>query len=201
MFSPVTMSCPALPSAWLRLVPLLLVAAVSAQNHGDVTCEKPTDPKGVAVHDSGALYVLDPGQGVIHEFNGTDGQYMRMLTTSIGAAAGGLTVFGDSLYVSPASETDGTVEVISVGDSGVTMKLPDQGETVARGGYDVAVDANGTVYVSNYLDVGVRVYNGTTGDYLGDTIEDMNVLGLAFGPDDILYATVPADDSVKRYER
>lgn len=187
-------------AAWLRLLPILL-AVPNAQTDPNVTCAKPTDPRGIAVHESGALYVLDPGQGVMHEFDAVEGQYIGTVTTETGIAAGGLQVVGDYLLVCPASETNGTMEVISLKNGTVVNTFSGEEEVVTPGGYDVAVDANGTVYVSNYVDVGVKVYNGTTTEYLGSVIEDTQVMGLAFGPDDILYATVPEVDEVRRFAR
>lgn len=187
---------------------LLLIAAVAnAQKDPSLFCVRPTDPRGISVHDaSGALYVLDPGDGAVHYFATSDGQYIGNLTDSTGAAGGGLEVVGDYVLVAPASDTDSTVEMIDVENGSVFMTFPGEDETVESlpppaGGYDVAVDANGTVYVSNYESTGVKMYNGTTGLYMGSIITDMNVLGIAFGPDDILFATIPDTDTVGRFER
>lgn len=192
----------ALPASFL----LLLAAGTNGQKDPSLVCVRPTDPRGIAVHDaSGALYVLDPGDGAVHRFDPSDGQYMGNLTASTGAAGGGLEVFGDYLLVAPASDTDSTVEVVNV-ENGSVGTFPGENETAeslppGAGGYDVAVDANGTVYVSNYVSAGVKLYNGTTGLYMGSIMTDTKVLGIAFGPDDTLFATMPETDSVGRFER
>lgn len=190
------------------LLPLLLgVVDVNAQStSSSITCAKPADPTGVAVDDSGSLYVLDPGEGVVHEFESSDGEYVGSLSTATGTAGGGLKVAGNYLFVAPASDSDSTVLKIDLDSGALNMTFPGEDEGVeslppAAGGYDVAVDAEGSVYVSNYVDVGVKVYDGTTGAYKGTTLDDTNALGLAFGPDDILFATVPEDDTVRRFER
>lgn len=175
---------------------------VNAQStSSSITCSKPAEPTGVAVDDSGSLYVVDPGEGVVHEYGSSDGEYVGSLGTATGTAGGGLKAEGNYLYVAPASESDSTVLKVDLDSGALDMTFPGEGEAPGAGGYDVAVDANGSVYVSNFVDLGVKVYNGTTGAYKGTTLGDTRALGLAFGPDDILFATVPEDDTVRRFER
>lgn len=177
------------------------ITVADAQLDTSLVCVRPATPRGLGVHASGTLYVLDPGEGMIHEYNTADGQYLGNLTDNSGVAGGGIEVVGGRVFVAPASETDGTVEELAVANGSVAMTFPGEGNPAPAGGYDVAVDSNGTVYVSDFVDFGVRVYNGTTGDYVERILSDTKVLGVAFGPDDILYASIPEDDTVRRYSR
>lgn len=190
--------------AWLLTVATAAVV-VDAQLDSSLVCVRPTDPRGIATHND-SLYVLDPGEGAVHRYHHVDGQYVGTLTTSTGTAGGGIKAEDGYLYVSPASETDSTVKKMDAENGGVDMEFPGASEPIeqvppAAGGYDVAIDANGTVYVSNYVSPGVKTYNGSTGLYMGTILEDTNVLGVAFGPDDVLYVSVPDTDTIARYGR
>lgn len=154
-------------------------------------------PSGVGIHENGAIYVVDSGTG-IRQYK-ADGSANGVLTADTDAE-GGLEVVDDAVFVAPASASDGTVQKFDL--SGVlSQAFSDSGSSLSAtpGGYDVAVAADGSVFVSNFLSDGVEVYDGTTGEYLRTELEDTHALGIAFGPDGLLYATINADDEVRRF--
>lgn len=173
------------------------------------------------MHSSGALYVLDAEVGTVREYDIEDGQYSGELiaddnVAGTAVAEGGLKVDGDFVFVAPGAgggtSGENTVAKIdassSAGGGGeIILSFPssagsdDDITDEIFDGYDVALDAHGGVYVSNFVSGGLNVYNGTTGEYLRTILEDVKVMGVAFGPDDILYASVPEDNTIQRFLR
>lgn len=178
-----------------------LVSAASAQSDSP-SCFPPVSPKGLSVHEDGALYVLDTAHG-LQEYSALDGTFVETLTDQTNAD-GGVQVVADTIFVSAVSNSGGTVEKFDLtGKSLATfpssISTSTSDEEFTPGGYDVAVAADGTVYVSNYVANGVEVYDGATGDHLGQILGDTHALGIAFGPDDMLYAAINGDDEVRRF--
>lgn len=186
--------------AWtFYLSPLISAASAQSDSSG---CFPPVSPKGLSVHEDGALYVLDTAHG-LQEYSALDGTFVETLTDQT-KAEGGVQVVADTIFVSSASSSGGTVEKFDLTGkslasfpSSASTSTGDEESTA--GGYDVAVAADGTVYVSNYLANGVEVYDGATGEHLWQILGDTRALGIAFGPDDMLYATVNGEDEVRRF--
>lgn len=185
--------------AWLPWLPLL-PSAVDGQQNNDTSasCQAPVNPRGLGVHEDGALYVLDAGVGIL-AYNSSDGVFLGNFADT--EAEGGLSVSLDTIFVSAASASSGTVEVFDL-DANLAGTFPaaSSDRDAPPGGYDVAVDAAGDVYVSNFLEDGVEVYDGATGEYLWQILGDIRALGIAFGPNGLLYAAINGDDEVRRFE-
>lgn len=185
--------------AWLPWLPLLPSAVDGQQNNDTSTsCQAPVNPRGVGVHEDGSLYVLDAGVGIL-AYNSSNGVFLGIFADT--EAEGGLSVSLDAIFVSAASATSGTVEVFDL-DANLAGTFPaaSSDRDAPPGGYDVAVDAAGDVYVSNFLEDGVEVYDGATGEYLRQILGDTRALGIAFGPDGLLYAAINGDNEVRRFE-
>lgn len=206
---------PVPPPARGRPLPHLLLQLLlawgtlsQAQNSTDSsgTCAAPSNPRGVGIHDdSGTLYVLDGGEG-LKEYGLTDGVLISpAAATATDAAAstaeGGVHVVGDAIFVSAASDSaaQDAVEKFDLTGS-LLQSFGSSGGDHSSAGYDVTVAADGSVYVSNYVTAGVEVYDGTTGEHLRTILEETKALGIAFGPDGLLYAAVDETDVVQRYE-
>ncbi|CAN0068103.1 unnamed protein product, partial [Laminaria digitata] len=155
-------------------------------------------PKGLSVHEDGALYVLDTAHG-LQEYSTLDGSFVGTLADET-KSEGGVQVVGDTIFVSAASNSGGTVHKFDItGTLLETFPSSLSDVDLTAGGYDVAVAGDGTVYVSNYLSDGVEVYNGKTGEHLMQVLGDTRALGIAFGPDDMLYAAINGEDEVQRF--
>lgn len=185
---------------------LLTNGQQQSDNIAGSSCVAPTDPRGLGVYSSG-LYVLDAGKGAVLEYDSEDGQLIRELTTegSVGQGAdGGLKV--DRGFVLVASG-ESTVEKIAISGSeagNIVLGFPSSASSSNDGDQlaDVTVDTErDEVYVSNYGEGGVKVYNGTTGEYKRDILGDTMAMGIAFGPNDVLYVSIPEDNTVQRFLR
>lgn len=186
---------------WLSCLPPLISVARAQQQTTTSTaeCDTPDTPRGLGAHEDGSLYILDVGVG-LQEYNRFDAGYVGLLTDTT-SAQGGVEVVGDTIFVSAASSSGGTVKKFDLTGS-LLQTFPSSSGTdeAPPGGYDVAVAEDGTVYVSNYLSDGVEVYDGTTGEHLRQVLEDTRALGIAFGPDGMLYAAINADNEVRRFQ-
>lgn len=185
---------------WTFCLSALISVASSQRQSDSPSCFPPVSPKGLSVHEEGALYVLDTAHG-LQEYSALDGAFVGTLTDQP-KSEGGVQVVGDTIFVSAASNSGGMVEKFDLTgallDTFPSSSSVDDVELTA-GGYDVAVAADGNVYVSNYLSDGVEVYDGSTGEHLMQVLGDTRALGIAFGPDGMLYAAINGEDEVRRF--
>ena len=109
-------------------------------------------PRGLAVDANENIYFADSKSNSVRMINGTTG----IITTIVGSGCTNATVTLGSGNIPSADTAGGGCAAGSTGDGGLatsaTINLP----------YDVALDANGNLYIAEYTGARVRIlYNGS----------------------------------------
>jgi tripartite motif-containing protein 71 len=118
-------------------------------------------PSGIALDDSGNVYVSDTGNQRIQKFT-ANGVFIKKWTLSGGMVPMGLTVHGGRLYVCDIKHYSDLQVFDLDGNFIATWHVPDYNVSQgAVGATDVDTDSSGNIYVVDNMNIVVVVFNGS----------------------------------------
>ena len=137
-----------------------------------------TTVKSVAFNRSGNRFVSRDVDNVVFLWNGETGEFLGELFTGLRVQSVAFHPDGEHIA---AGDVYGTLHLWDVKNQVLVTRFSPEGSSTVT---SVAFNRTGTRLVSQHYDESVRVWNGETGEFLGELFTGLRVKSVAFHPDE-----------------